>query len=442
MPGRSPQALWETALGQLELQVTRPNFDTWFRHTKGLRLEDDLLVVGAPTDFAVEWLRSRMESLVSRTISRLLGAPTSISFEVLGVQSTEEIPDSTAASTLATPLTSLDPRLTLDSFTVGKSNRLAHRAAQRIAAGESSYNVLVLFGAPGLGKTHLVQAIGHQAAQAGKQVVALTGESFVDKFAKSVRAGRPHTFNELFLTCDIFLLDDLSFVTTRRASLEQLFHVFNSLHARGASLIFTMESHPSSLAGLPARLRSRLQAGLCVELAAPVGTERLALLRAKSAALNHSLSNATLQFIADQPYTSVRELEGAINRVVAFADLSTEPLSLELVAQALHPLSPPAHNPSNDEILEAVCQHFHLNSQQLAGPSRARDVTYARHIAMYLLRLKSSLPLAQIGQRLGQRDHSTVLKGVQRIKQELTTLPQTRTDIEQLESALLASRSA
>ena len=442
MPERSARTLWEAALGQLELQVSRPNFDTWLRHTVGLRLDSDSFVVGTPSDFAVEWLRSRMSALIGRTVSPLLGGPIAISFEVIGAQPASAPPSSNGQAAATAPAPDLNPHLTFEAFTVVKSNRLAHRAAQRIASANSSYNPLVLFGAPGLGKTHLLHAIGHEAARSGKRVLALTGEAFVTGYGRAVRAGHPHTFGDQFQDCQLLLLDDLAFLTTRTASQELFFHIFNTLHAAGRFIALTVDHYPETINRLTPRLRSRLLAGLTAELLLPPPDELLTILQAKASLGSQPLPKPVLHVISTQPFESIRELEGALNRVVAYADLSSEPLSPDTALQALHPLRPPQRELSPDDILQAVCRHFQLSLDQLTGPSRARDITYARHIAVYLLRRLGSHRLTEIGKLLGNRDHSTVLKGFQRIKREFTAIPQTRTDIQQLEASLLHDQSA
>lgn len=444
MRDRSPQTLWETALGQLELQVTRPNFETWLRNTAGLRIEASHFVVGVPSDFAAEWLRSRMSSLITRTVSQLLGGAVVISFQVLGSQPAAPPPsprDDQPPSIRVPQAPALNAHLTFDSFTVVKSNRLAYRAARRVASGDGRYNPLVLFGAPGLGKTHLLHAIGHAASQ-GRQVILLTAQEFVDRYGRAVRSHQPHAFSDLFESCDLLLLDDLQFLTTRTRSQEQFFHVFNNLHRGGSHLVLTVESHPDTLNDLSPRLRSRLQAGLAVQLLPPSPDERLAIIQAKASELSRPLPQPVLNLIAQQPYTTIRELQGALNRITAYADLTNSPLTLEAAKQALWPLAPPAHQPPADAILELVCQHFQLSRPQIVGPSRARDITYARHIAMYLLRQYHQRPLAEIGHIFGGRDHSTVLNAYRRIQQEVTTLPQTRVTIQQLQSALPGASTA
>ena len=439
MPDRSPQALWETALGQLELQVTRPNFETWLRETVGLRIEHQRFVVGAPSDFAVVWLESRLNPLINRTISQLLGDSISVSFEVLGIQPIAPVSSDSpiAQSPTEPPPPDLNPRLTFGTFAVVESNRLAYRAARRVAAGKKNgYNPLILCGPPGLGKTHLLHAIAHEAASSGKHVVLLTCKEFAERYAKTVRDGHRHEFLDTYRHVDVLLLDDLQFLTTRPGSQEQFFHIFNALYSKDRLLVLTSDAPPQALDGLSLHLSSRLQAGLTVTVQLPPQAERLEILLAKVADIENAPPEPILRLIAQQRCQHIRELEGALNRVVAYADLTGKPYTIDLAKQALSPLSESPSSPLPDEILKAVCKHFHLSLNQITGPSRARDITYARHIAMYLLRHSSQRPLAEIGKLLGNRDHSTVLSGCRRIKRELTSLPQTHTDIQQLEAAL------
>ncbi len=439
MPDRSPKALWETALGQLELQVTRPNFETWLRETVGLRIEHNRFVVGAPSDFAVVWLESRLNPLINRTISQLLSDSISVSFEVLGIQPVAPASsDSPAAHPPAGPPSpDPNPRLTFGTFAVIESNRLAYRAARRVAAGKKNrYNPLILCGSPGLGKTHLLHAIAHEAASSGKHVVLLTCKEFAERYAKTVRDGHRHEFLDTYRHVDVLLLDDLQFLTTRPGSQEQFFHIFNALYSNDRLLVLTSDAPPQALTGLSLHLSSRLQAGLTVTVQLPPQKERLEILLTMVADLKNAPPEPILRLIAQQSCQHIRELEGALNRVVAYADLTGKPYTDNLAKHALRPLHEPQSRPMPDEILKAVCKHFHLPLNQITGPSRARDITYARHIAMYLLRHSSQRSLAEIGQLLGNRDHSTVFSGCQRISQELKSLPQTHIDIKQLEAAL------
>ncbi len=439
MRNRSPQSLWETALGQLELQVTRPNFETWLRHTIGLRLEGEYLVVGVPSDFALEWLRTRMGSLVNNTVSRLIDGAMSVTFEVLGTQPlVSDEPETTRHVSVHSQdrAAGLDTRLTFESFLVLKSNRIAYRAARNAVSDKCAYNPLVLVGSSGLGKTHLLHAIGNAAAAAKRPVSIMTGEGFVDRYGRAVRTGQPHTFRQEFDSCDIFLLDDFGFLPTRAASLEQFFHLFNTLAQRGCLVVVTSDQHPNDSEDLPARIRSRVHGGLVAELHAPAAEERLELVRAKAAALKADLPDEVLQLIAEMPYETIRELEGGLNQVLAFSQIMGADMTPQLARKALFPLRSTTQPPSQQQIVETVCTYFRVSPEQLSGPSRARDITYPRHVAIYLLRRFGSQPLTDIGHLLGGRDHSTVISAFKRIERELNSIPDTLSDVQHIERLL------
>ena len=438
MHNRSPQALWETALGQLELQVTRPNFETWLRHTAGLRLDGEQLVVGVASDFALEWLRTRMASVVNRTVSRLIDGEMSVAFEVQGAQTAATVQQSGShniAPAAATRPAELDARLTFESFCVLKSNRVAYRAARKASTGGCDYNPLVLIGPSGLGKTHLLHAIGNSST-GKRRISVMTGEGFVDRYGRAVRTGQPHTFRQEFDACDIFLLDDFGFLASRTASLEQFFHLFNTLSRRGCLVVVTSDQHPNDADDLPQRIRSRIQGGLVAELHVPSSEERLDLVRMKAAGLKADLPDNVLQLVAEMPYETVRELEGGLNQVLAYAQISGRALTLEAARKALYPLRTAPKKPSPQEIIDTVCSYFRISHEQLAGPSRARDITYPRHVAIYLLRRFGLYPLTDIGHLLGGRDHSTVISAFKRIERELDSYPDTRTDVQSLEHLL------
>lgn len=443
MPIRTPQTIWDTALGQLELQVTRPNFETWLRPTAALRLDGCHLVVGVASDFALEWLRSRMAGLVSRTVSRLLDAEATVSFEVLGAPSLPG-PASAPAARPAAPralVGHLDQKLTFDTFVALKCSRVAYRAAKR-TAGEDAYGLLVISGAAGSGKTHLLHAIGNAGRAAGRAVVALTGEAFVDRYASSVRAGQPHTFREAFGDCELFLLDDLRFLASRASSQEQFLLALEALRQRGCTVVVTADAPLERLTGLSERLVARLRSGVVAHLATPAATERTEFLRALAALQRHEIPDAVLPLIAAPPAVSLGDLAARLRQVIAYADLSGQPVSPTLASETLQAATQQALSPLPETIIETICSHFSVSRDQLAGRSRARDVTYPRHLAMYLLREQASASLAQIGQLLGGRDHSTVLSGYARIKQERAALPQTQADLEQLERLLLSQHTA
>ena len=436
LPNRTPESLWETALGQLELQVTRPNFETWLRHTVGLHLAGGHLTVGVTSDFAIEWLRSRMAAPINRTVSQLRDNPTAVTFQVLGAPPIAQQPSTNGSRpTPIPPPPDLDVRLTFDSFTVVKANRLAYRAALRLARGESAYNPLIFYGTPGLGKTHLLHAIAHQAVSAGKRVALLTAEAFVDRYSRAVESHKRHSFRDAFADIDLLLLDDAQFLAGRPGSQDQFFHIFNTLLSSGRSIALTVDAAPDTIADLSPRLRSRLGSGLSIELRLPPKNECFAILRNKASQLDRPPQDTALRQILKRPFSHIRALEGSLNRLDAYIELTGTPPHPDSFDEALHPLQS-QERPTAEIILNLVSEHLHVSREHLAGPSRARDVTYARHIAMYLLRSISQRSLSDIGRLLGNRDHSTVLSGSRRIKQELATLPDTQAHIQALEAAL------
>ena len=446
MSRRPADDLWDTALGQLELQVTRPNFETWLRNTTGLRYEADTLIVGVPSDFALEWLRRspRIGSLINHAVAQLASG-VSVIFEVIGVHQAPATQAPSANGHMPTPTpapTGLNRRLTFESLAVVESNRLAFNAAQQFASGGAAYDLLVLSGPAGTGKSHLLHAIGHKVARAGRRVVLISAEAFVDKFSTAVQAGRPQTFRAAFEDCELFLLDDLHLLTTRPGSLRQLSHMLDRLSTESCAVALASDTAPAKLPGLSSRLRSRLQAGLVVDLGSPSPADRLAILKAKASGLANRPADSILTAIAALPGDNIHQLEGSLHRVVAYQDLTGEPVTPTTLSAALKPLAaaPPRSAPAS--VLDKVGSRFGLTTQQLSGPSRSHDIAYARHLAMYLLREHGHLPLTHIGQLLGGRDHSTVLYGCRRIHRDLKTYPQTKADLQQIEAALRESEVA
>jgi chromosomal replication initiator protein len=432
---RPPQRLWETALGQLELKVTRPNFETWLRGTIGLRFEEHALIVGVPSDFALEWLRTRMNGSVSRLVSELAGRQLAIQFEVIGVSPQEDPPQIVPSLEPELPAEGGTPAhngLTFDTFAVTKCNRLAARAAKRFIEDPASPQLLVLWSATGLGRSHLLNAIAHECASHKHVALLTSGESFVTDYTSAVRAGRPHAFSARFQHIDVLLLDDLQFLATRKGSQEQFFHTLNTLQTASKRIVVALDGDPRTFSGFSQRLLARLIGGLCVRIDAPDPEDRFAILKAKRT----MLPDVALRAIAARPAEHVRALEGALHRTTAYIDLTGVEPTPRNVETALHPFQPPPARQDYRSIVSAICARFQMSAEDLSGPSRARDVTYARHLAMYLLQKRCRLPYSEIGRMLGGRDHSTVLSGCRRISREIDSLPSTKDDILAIDSAL------
>jgi chromosomal replication initiator protein len=295
--------------------------------------------------------------------------------------------------------------------------------------------LLVLWSEHGLGKTHLLHAIAHAAREQDLSAALMTAEAFVRGYGNAVRAGCPQSFAAAFADLDILLVDDLQFLAGKKGSQEQFFHVFNDLQAANCRVAVTLDSSPNEVAGLSPRLISRLCGGMVAQIGRPDDSARLTILQTKDPALPES----ALRAIAAYPARHVRELEGALHRVQAYIDLTGMDPTSRVVGDALHPFQPTAAAPDHRAVLEAICERFSLSTEDLAGPSRARDITYARHLAMYFLHNRVRLPYAEIGAILGGRDHTTALSACRRIKRESAVLDSTKADIEALEGAIAGS---
>ncbi|MBI5284092.1 MAG: chromosomal replication initiator protein DnaA [Chloroflexi bacterium] len=447
----NPAATWTATLGQLEMLVTRANFDTWLRDTIGLRHEDDRFVIGAQNDFATEWLATRLRPLITKTLARVLGHGIDVVFEVVRPAGMEppvllSEPDGAAEAgrrgdrSVAPP--ALNPALTFETFVVGDENRLAFEAARKTHLQPGVMNPLTIFGTCGLGKTHLLQAIGQASYDAGLAVIYAPAERFGNDYVRALGGGLEQ-FRRRYRSADVLLIDDMQFFEGKEKFQEEFFHTFNDLHAAGKQIVVTMDRPPSQSAGLIEALRSRLQWGLAADLQRPAFETRLAILRAKAAQHALQLPHDALEIIAGRACATVRELEGYLNRVLAYVPLVGGKVTHDVIEKALSPVTPVAPADADpvaaDDVVAAVCRRTGVQAGDLRGRSRNREVSYARHLAMYLLKEDARKTVAEIGRLLGNRDHSTVLADIQRIAMEQATRAETRADIAAVREALRAA---
>jgi len=432
----SAQRLWEVALAELQLQVTRPNYETWLKDTVGLRFDNGFFVVGAPNDFATEWLSTKLRPLIAKTLSNIIGHPMEVSFQLLGSHPETAPangplfkPEPAAPPPPPTPLPRprLNERYTFDRFIVGHENRLAHAASLAVAEKPAgAYNPLFIYGGTGLGKTHLLHAIGHRTCSNHHRVLYVTAEQFTNHFVTSIAQGRTEEFRAKYRHVDILLIDDIQFLAGKERTQEEFFYTFNDLHAASGQLVISSDRSPRLISLLEDRLRSRFEWGLIADIQPPVLETRLAILKTKVAELQQEVNPDVLHFLAQRCHNNIRELEGSLNRIVAFARLLRAAITLDLAAEALAPISPSGEkpHPSPQAVLQAIAQYFDLPTEALTGKSRAKEIAEARHIAMYLLREDAHQRVTEIGTLLGDRDHSTVIYGLRKIDNVLTTDPQ------------------
>jgi chromosomal replication initiator protein len=406
---KSAQELWETVLGQLQLQVTKANYQTWLKDTKGLSYEAGIFVVGVPGPFAREWLEKSLYSLIRRALLGLLGQEVEVEFQV-------------AQGPSALRTSCFNPRFTFDTFMVGQCNRLAHAACLQAAERPgATFNPLFIYGPPGLGKTHLLHATGNFSQAKGWGPLLLTAEEYTNEFILSIQQKKTSAFRQKCVSADILLVDDVSFLANKQQTQESLLHTIDYLSSLRHQIVFTADSPPRVLSFLDKRLRSRLEGGLLVGLQPPDSSTRLLILQRKATELALTVPPPVLELVAEETAENVRELEGRLHRLAAYSRLTGLPLSAELASQALAPsIQAP---PPPLRVLEAVAHSFNLTRQDLLSRKRSPRISLARHIVIYLLREELGLPLSEIGAALGETAKASVRYGYEKITRQLERDP-------------------
>jgi len=419
---------WQSVLAQLQMEMPRASFDTWVRDTRPMAYENGVITVGVRNAYARDWLESRLSSTVSRLLIGILNSNVSVEFVV--TQSDENESNSDAESAPASiEITSpepkarhftLNPRYTFDTYVVGSGNRLAHAACQAVAEKPArAYNPLFLYGGVGLGKTHLLHAIGNACHASGLNVLYVSSEEFTNDMITAIRTHTTQAFREKYRSADVLLVDDIQFIAGKESTQEEFFHTFNTLHGQDKQIIVSSDRPPKSLVTLEERLRSRFEWGLSADIQAPDFETRLAILRSKAERTGRHISDDILESIAKRVQSNIRELEGALNRIIAFADLSGSALTPNLVEVALSDLLPSRGDIEPARVVDLVARKFNLTVEKLLGRDRTKDVAFPRQIAMYLLREETNFSFPQIGEVLGGRDHSTVMYAIEKIADQI-----------------------
>jgi len=425
--------IWQAALGELQLEMTRATFETWVKPTSLMSYEDGRFAIAVPNAYAQEWLQNRLLSTVKRVLTGITGRSVEIKFVVWNKDEPKEPvtllkgmdhqsePNGNGYMNGRAPLASgLNPRYVFDTFVVGNSNRLAHAACQAVAEKPAmQYNPLFLYGGVGLGKTHLLHAIGHVAATNNLQVLYVSSEEFTNELINSIRAQNTSTFRDKYRTIDVLLVDDIQFIAGKESTQEEFFHTFNALHGNGKQIVMTSDRPPKALITLEDRLRSRFEWGLIADIQAPDLETRLAILRDKAESHGMAIPDNVLDFIARQVQSNIRELEGALNRVLAYARLTGSQLTPELASSALADLMARPTTVTLDELVLTVSDFYSISRDELLGRGRNREFVHPRQVVMYLAREELQLTLPQIGESLGGRDHTTVIYGVDKITQSI-----------------------
>ena len=441
---------WQSALGQLQMEMPKASYDTWVRDTQIVSYEDGQFTIAVRNAYARDWLESRLSSTVTRLLMGMMNRSVDVTFVVHSNGNGENVTDSatttsgeTAAGSDETQAlrprsASLNPRYTFENFIVGPNNRLAHAASQAVAENPATaYNPLFLYGGVGLGKTHLLHAIGNYCQEHGSNVLYVSSEEFTNDMIAAIRSHTTQAFREKYRTADVLLVDDIQFIAGKESTQEEFFHTFNTLHGQNKQIIVSSDRPPKSMVTLEERLRSRFEWGLTADIQLPDLETRLAILRYKSERLGQTVPVEIMDLIARRVQSNIRELEGALNRIVAFADLSGMAMTLQLADVALADLLPQRGDVKPDAVVDVVARTFNLSVDRLLSPDRSHDVALPRQIAMFLMR-ETNISLPQIGRVLGGRDHTTVMYACEKIADLLESDDRLRRQVVQIRQQLYA----
>lgn len=428
---------WQSVLGQLQMEMPRASFDTWVRDTKPVSYQDGTLTIGVRNAYARDWLESRLASTVSRLLVGIMNASVAVNFVVHGNEM--EVVADEAPAVRPEPFdlpalrvdtvydqparsSNMNPRYIFDTYVVGSGNRLAHAACLAVAEKPArAYNPLFLYGGVGLGKTHLLHAIGNACHARGLNVLYVSSEEFTNDMINAIRTHTNQAFREKYRSADVLLVDDIQFIAGKESTQEEFFHTFNTLHGQDKQIIVSSDRPPKSLVTLDERLRSRFEWGLTADIQPPDLETRLAILRSKAERTARQVPDDILESIARRVQSNIRELEGALNRILAFADLSGTPLTPQLVEVALADLLPQRSDVQPEKIIELVAKEWQTTVEALLGRDRSQKIAQPRQVAMYLLRKETDASLPQIGEVLGGRDHTTVMYAIEKIAGDIET---------------------
>jgi len=428
------EKLWKAALGQLQVVLSRPNFNTWFKDSGLISVQNNKATIGVKSIFVKNWIQSKFHKQVKEVLSSLLPGLLEVQYkigeikpqetEILGVkpQKHEVISKTEPKEEASTKPVKLDTKYTFETFVVGPNSRLAHAAALAVSEkpGET-YNPLFIYGGVGLGKTHLMQAIGNEIIKKNLKASYISSEQFTSEFITAVQQGKREEFKKRFRTVDVLLIDDIQFLAGKEGTQEEFFHTFNALHQAGKQIVISSDRPPKSIEYLPERLISRLGWGLVADITPPDIETRVAILRSKCKEKNFAFPPAVLQRIAEIVKDNIRELESALTRLAAHCDLAGIQATPEMANEILSKiLESNKSSITPQKLIRTVAQFYQIKSEDIIGKKRDVEIVKPRQVAMYLLREMFGFSYPKIAKTLGGKDHTTIMHGVSKIEREIS----------------------
>ncbi len=426
--------LWERALSEFEGDLSRANFSTWFKNTTILKQDDGIVFVGVPNEFVKDWLQNKFHKMILRSLRNLSENIRGIEYTVfrveekkqekkeLSLQNTPQEGELPLANLYVNREDGLNQRYTFDNFIIGSFNELAYTAAQAILkkVGTNVYNPLFIYGSTGLGKTHLIQAVGNEVKKnhPSKRVFYTTSEKFSVDYINSVSQGSKAmvVFKNKYRNYDLLIMDDIQFLSNKEKTQEELFHIFNELYHNNKQIIFSSDKHPNYIPALESRLKSRFSAGMIVDVQEPEYESRLAILRAKAATQNFFPPEEIIDYLASSVQGNIRELEGLLNGIICQSQIKSRNLTLNEIKPFIKNTAKPKKMLSVKDIVKVVCDFYNIEESFVYEKTRRKEVVKPRQIAMFILREDFNISYPTIGQKLGGRDHTTVMHSCEKVK--------------------------
>ncbi|HEY5562248.1 MAG TPA: chromosomal replication initiator protein DnaA [Clostridiaceae bacterium] len=418
--------LWDRTLNIIKGELTEVSFNTWIKSITPISMERETLVLSVPNDFTKGILESRYKDLLINAVKMITSIKYAIDFIVITeetavtAEKTDLNRNSLAQASINESSGNLNPKYTFDTFVIGNSNRFAHAASLAVAESPAkAYNPLFIYGGVGLGKTHLMHAIGHYILENNPKakVVYVTSEKFMNELINSIKDDKNEEFRNKYRSVDVLLIDDIQFIANKERTQEEFFHTFNDLHQSNKQIILSSDRPPKEIPTLEDRLRSRFEWGLTADIQAPDFETRIAILKKKADKENLIIPNDVFSYVANEIKSNIRELEGALIRLVAYSSLTNKEITVELVSEALKDIitNNQPRQITIDLIQEVVSSYFNLKVEDFKSQRRSRNVSFPRQIAMYLSRKLTDSSLPKIGEEFGGRDHSTVIHAFEKI---------------------------
>jgi len=437
--------LWKNCLVEIEAGISKANFSTWFKNTYILKEETGVVYIGVPNEFVRDWLKNKYHKLITKTIADAYKNMRAVNYVITEVEEKEEEISKTNKTYInkelplkdlyIDPKDNLNPRYHFNSFIVGSFNELAYAASQAIIENPGTkYNPFFVYGGTGLGKTHLIQAVGNSIKNKNQnqKIFYLTLEKFATDFINSLQNNKANSFKEKYRKYDLLIIDDIQFIGKMEKIQEELFHTFNTFYENNKQIIFSSDKHPNYIPELADRLKSRFAAGMIVDISPPEYESRLAILKVKLKELNIDLSQEIIEYIASVIQGNIRELEGSLNTIICQYHLKNKPLSISEVKNLLKNNIQPKKNVSIKDVVKIVSNYYSLKEASIYEKTRRKEIVKARQIVMYLLREDFNVSYPLIGQKLGGKDHTTVIHSYLKIKKDLENNPQLLQELDQI----------